>query len=112
MSVLSPDPWLSRRRRVTLSALFLAYLLYVGIAVVDHSWGMAEATGLVILGLFALAYIGIVDRAGPNSSTTRSAASSPASSSSTPHSRPRPSRTASHRSPPANATCCSPPGPA
>jgi two-component system sensor histidine kinase DesK len=63
VSIVSPDPWLSRRRRVTLSALFLVYLLYVGIAAVDHSHGLGEAAGLVILGLFALAYIEIVDRA-------------------------------------------------
>jgi two-component system sensor histidine kinase DesK len=65
--MISADPWLSRRRRVTLSSLFLAYLLYVAIAVVDHSRGIAEAAGLIILGLFALAYIAIVDRAAQSS---------------------------------------------
>jgi two-component system sensor histidine kinase DesK len=63
VSTSSPSAWLSRRRRVSLSALFLVYLLYVAIAVVDDSHGAGEAAGLVILGAFAVAYLELVDHA-------------------------------------------------
>ena len=59
----SPGAWLSRRRRVSLSALFLVYLLYVAIAVADDSRGVGEVTGFVVLGAFAVTYLEIVDRA-------------------------------------------------
>lgn len=62
MSLSSPGVWLSRRRRAGLSALFLVYLLYVGIAIADNSRGMGEVAGLVILGGFAVAYLEIIDR--------------------------------------------------
>ena len=59
----SPGAWLSRRRRVSLSALFLVYLLYVAIAVAGDSQGVGEVAGFVVLGAFALTYLEIVDRA-------------------------------------------------
>jgi len=62
VSLSSPGVWLSRRRRAGLSALFLVYLLYVGIAIADNSRGMGEVAGLVILGGFAVAYLEIIDR--------------------------------------------------
>jgi two-component system, NarL family, sensor histidine kinase DesK len=63
MSMSSPGAWLRRRRRVSLSALFLVYLLYVGIAVAGDSRGVGEVAGFVVLGAFALTYLEIVDRA-------------------------------------------------
>jgi len=62
VSLSSPGVWLSRRRRAGLSALFLVYLLYVGIAIADNSRGMGEVAGLVVLGGFAVAYLEIIDR--------------------------------------------------
>jgi two-component system sensor histidine kinase DesK len=61
--MVSADPWLSRPRRVALSALFLVYLLYVATAVADRSGGASEAVGLILLGVFAAAYLEMVDRA-------------------------------------------------
>jgi two-component system sensor histidine kinase DesK len=55
-------PWLSRRRRVGLSALFLVYTLFLGLNIADVSHGVAEAAGYVVLGAFCAVYLFIADR--------------------------------------------------
>ena len=50
-------PFMRRPRRLLLSAVFLVYLLYVGLAVADHSHGAAAVAGYVILGAFCVAYM-------------------------------------------------------
>ncbi len=63
MPALLTSPWLSRRRRVALSALFLVYLVYVGMAVAQDSHGAAEIAGFAILGAFGVTYLLAVDLA-------------------------------------------------
>jgi two-component system sensor histidine kinase DesK len=55
-------PWLSRRRRVGLSALFLVYTLFVGLNIAEVSHGPGEAAGYVLLGAFCAIYLFIADR--------------------------------------------------
>jgi two-component system sensor histidine kinase DesK len=58
----SPSPWLSRRRRVGLSALFLVYLLYVGLSVGQYSHGLGRAAGYLVIAAFCVTYLVIADR--------------------------------------------------
>ena len=50
-------PFMRRPRRLLLSAVFLVYLLYVGLAIADHSHGAAAVAGYAILGAFCVAYL-------------------------------------------------------
>jgi two-component system sensor histidine kinase DesK len=56
------SPWLSRRRRLWLSAAFLAYTLFVGLSVASNSRGVAEAAGYVLLGAFCAVYLAVAER--------------------------------------------------
>jgi two-component system sensor histidine kinase DesK len=64
-SAPAPRPWLNRRRRISLSALFLVYLLYVGLAIAQYSHGVGDAAGYVVLGAFCVTYLVLADR-GPS----------------------------------------------
>ncbi len=60
--------WARGWRRLVLPVVFLAYLVYVGEAVAQHSPGAAVA-GYVILGVFVASYLGIiVQSSGPSTS--------------------------------------------
>jgi two-component system, NarL family, sensor histidine kinase DesK len=61
-SAAAHSPWLSRRRRVALSAAFLVYTLFVALNVASVSHGAAEAAGYVVLGAFCAVYLVIADR--------------------------------------------------
>jgi two-component system sensor histidine kinase DesK len=56
-------PWLSRSRRLVLSAAFLVYLVYVGIDIAQYSHGAGEVVGFVVLGAFCATYLFIAYRA-------------------------------------------------
>jgi two-component system sensor histidine kinase DesK len=60
--VMAHRPWLSRRRRVGLSAVFLVYTLFVGLNIAEVSHGVEEAAGYVVLGAFCAVYLFIADR--------------------------------------------------